>query len=487
MSAARTLAVSRSAWEDRVALLEDERVVEVEIEQRGAETRPGDVYVARLRRIVPGLDAAFLDLGSERPAYLPLPSSERAALGALRRGQSLLVQIVKAPLGGKGARLSARPILTTRHWVLNAGGRGTAISRKIVDAASRDRLRAVADEVAVADAALVVRTSAVEATSAALADEARRLIEHWRSLERLASSVSPPSRLHAEPALPMRWIRDRLAQTPTRVVVSDAAVADELRALLPESHDGDASSLTIEVIDADPFSALRVDEALRAALARSVRLPSGGHVTIDATRALTAIDVDTGRFVGTRALSETIVTTNLEAAREIARQLRLRNLGGIVVIDFIDMRGTADRERVLDVLREECARDPEPIEILPFTPLGLVQLTRKRTRPALAEQLLDACPSCDGTGRVPASAAVGARVLRALEARATEPSRTALVARAAPPVAEWLRRDAAVAVAAIERRLGRTVLIRSDERTPTDAFVVEPPPVRNESGASPGR
>ncbi len=487
MSTARTLAVSRSAWEDRVALLEDGRVVEIEIERRGAETRPGDVYVARLRRIVPGLDAAFLDLGSERPAYLPLPANERATLGALRRGQSLLVQIVKAPLAGKGARLSARPVLTTRHWVLNAGGRGTAISRKIVDAATRERLRAVADEVAVADAALVVRTSAVEATSAALVDEAQRLLEYWRSLVQLASSVSPPSRIHAEPELPMRWLRDRLGQSPSRVVVNDAAVAAELRALLPGSAEGEATPLAIETTDADPFSALDVDEALRAALARSVRLPSGGHVTFDATRALTAIDVDTGRFVGTRGLGETIVTTNLEAAGEIARQLRLRNLGGIVVIDFIDMRAPADRARVLDVLRDACARDPAPIEILPFTPLGLVQLTRKRTRPALSEQLLDACASCDGTGRVPAVAAIGARVLRALEARATETSRTALVARAAPPVAEWLRREAAVALAAIERRLGRTVLIRSDERTPADGFVVEPPLVRNEKGASPQR
>ncbi len=485
MTGARTVVISRSTWEDRVALLEDERVVEIEIERRGAPTRPGDVYVARLRRIVPGLDAAFLDLGADRPAYLPLPASERALLGALRRGQSLLVQVVKAPLGGKGARLSARPILSTRHWVLSAGGRGTAISRKIVDPAQRERLRAVAEAVALDDAALIVRTSAVEQSTEALVGEARRLVEQWRALERLAATVSPPARVRHELELPLRWVRDRLEGVPTRIVVDDAELAAQIHAFAPPG-DADVSPVcTIEVITADAFQRHGVEHALDDALARSVRLPSGGHVTFDATRALTAVDVDTGRFVGTRGLSETIVATNLEAAHEIARQLRLRNIGGIVVVDFIDMQRASDRERVLDTLRAASARDPAPIEIQPFTPLGLVQITRKRTRPTLAEQLLDECPACAGSGRVPASAATGARALRALETRATEGSRTALVVRASPRVAEWLRRDAAVALDRIERLLGRSALVRGDERLPTDAFVVEPPIARDGTGAPP--
>lgn len=470
----RTIAFSRSSWEDRAALVEDGAVVEIEIERRDAGLRPGDVYAGRLRRVVSGLDAAFVDLGDERPAYLPLPASERTRLGALPRGRTLLVQVVKAPLGGKGARVSAAPVLSSQSWVLNTGSKGVAISRKIADAAERDRLRGIGARFSDAGYGWIARTAAAGRSEVSLAHEASVLLERWRELESAAATIVPPQRLQPELDLPFRWLRDRLDVPGTRIVVDGA----ELGAELGRRMEGAGTRASVDV-EAGPdsggaFAALGIDRALREAVSRIVRLPSGGHVTIDRTEALTVVDVDTGRSVGTRDLENTILATNLEAARAIARQIRLRNMGGIVVIDFIDMAVASNCERVSNELRAGFATDPSPVEILPFTPFGLVQLTRKRTRPSLDEQLLAECPRCAGSGRVPAAAAVGARVLRALESRLEEDLRVALVVRTSQPVVDWLRREAAVTLQALERRGGRAILVRNDERI-TAEFVIEPP------------
>lgn len=474
MPPSRTIAIARSAWEDRVVLAEDGTVVEIEIERRGSGLRPGDIYAGRLRRVVNGLDAAFVDLGDERPAYLALTTSERARLGALTKGRALVVQVVKAPLGGKGARLSSRPVLTSACWVLNTGGSGVAVSRRITEQAERERLRSLGARLATSGHGWVARTASAGRSDATLEHEGSQLLARWREIEAVASRVAPPVRLLTELDLPFRWLRDRLDAVGTHVTIAGTDLAEEVDQWL--TAEGPRESAILEV-DSDPgrvMTAIGADRALREALARVVRLPSGGHLTIDPTEALTAVDVDTGRSAGARNLEQTILATNLEAARAIARQLRLRNVGGIVVIDFIDMATVAHRERVLNELRAAVAADPAPIEILPFTSLGLVQLTRKRTRPSLDEIHQADCPDCGGTGRVSAAAAIGARALLALESRLAENERVALVVRATPAVAAWLRRDAAVAVQALERRLGRAIIVRSDDRVAAE-FVVEPP------------
>ena len=362
----RTIAFSRSSWEDRAALVEDGAVVEIEIERRDAGLRPGDVYAGRLRRVVSGLDAAFVDLGDERPAYLPLPASERTRLGALPRGRTLLVQVVKAPLGGKGARVSAAPVLSSQSWVLNTGSKGVAISRKIADAAERDRLRGIGARFSDAGYGWIARTAAAGRSEVSLAHEASVLLERWRELESAAATIVPPQRLQPELDLPFRWLRDRLDVPGTRIVVDGA----ELGAELGRRMEGAGTRASVDV-EAGPdsggaFAALGIDRALREAVSRIVRLPSGGHVTIDRTEALTVVDVDTGRSVGTRDLENTILATNLEAARAIARQIRLRNMGGIVVIDFIDMAVASNRERVSSELRAGFATDPLPWFLVGF-------------------------------------------------------------------------------------------------------------------------
>ncbi|MBK7972521.1 MAG: ribonuclease E/G [Deltaproteobacteria bacterium] len=369
--------------------------------------------------------------------------------------------------------------------MLATGSTGISISRRISDASERERLRAIGARLGSDDRAWIARTAAAGRDESELERDARGLLERWREVEALGSQVVPPRRLLAELDLPFRWLRDRLDGPGTRIVVGDLVLGGELERWLASAGLRAGVELVVDQGPDGPFASCGADRALREAVSRVVRLPSGGHVTIDPTEALTAVDVDTGRSVGSRNLEQTILSTNLEAARTIARQIRLRNLGGIVVIDFIDMTVAANRERVLNELRMAFASDPSPVEILPFTPFGLVQLTRKRTRPSLDEQLLADCPRCEGSGRLPAASAIGARALRALEARAADPIRTALVVRAAPVVADWLRREAAVALQALERRVSRSIVIRADERIGSD-FVIEPPSSSTRNGHPPG-
>jgi len=465
--------VSRNAWETRAALVEDGEVAEIEIEHASAHAeRPGDVYLGRVRRHVPGLDAAFLDLGSDRPAYLPLPKDERAALGPIRKGQALLVQVAKAPLGGKGSRLTAKVVLPSRRWVLTSGPRTAKVSRKIDDPRERERLTRLGERALPEGAGLTARTAAQGVPDAPLAEEAAELVRVWTGIVETARTAAPPMLLRAETGLATRWLRDRLDASVERVIVDDAQLASEAGQWIAAMALGDRCAVEIET--GDPFARWGGDQALRSALAPAVRLPSGGHVRIDKTQALIAIDVDTGRFVGSRDLETTVLRTNLEAVAAIARQVRLRNLGGILVIDFIDMTRAENRERVLDALRAGFARDAAPTAILPMNSFGLVHLTRKRTRPDLAEQLESPCPHCQGSGRVAAAVAVGMRVLRALSARASEEVRTVLVVRAPPHVVDWLRDDGRQRLGQLERSLGRTIVVRADGSLGDGSFAIEP-------------
>jgi ribonuclease E len=367
----------------------------------------GNIYLGRVENVLPGMEAAFVDIGTPKSAVLyqrdvifdeveeRTPKIEQA----LRPGQAVVVQVTKNPIGAKGARLTQEVSLAGRFVVMVPGQPQTyGISKRLPDP-ERRRLRGVLEALRPADAGLIVRTAAEGATPVELERDVRRLQAQWEQIADLAARSKPPRLLYQEPPLVVRLIREEFTREYRGVVVDDPALFEEVRsyveAIAPELAD------RVEYYD-DPhlpvFERYHVHEQVHKALDRKVWLPSGGSLVIERTEALTVIDVNTGRNVGRTNLEETVFQNNLEAADEIARQLRLRDIGGIIVIDFIDMELPGNRARVVQRLREALARDKTRTQVFDISELGLVEMTRKRISEGLVEAFSRTCPSCEGRG-----------------------------------------------------------------------------------------
>ncbi len=389
----------------------------------------GNVYLGRVQNVLPGMEAAFVDIGTPKNAVLyasdlqhdPLlhdagdlddRGGGQDAAGSTRRpgavrieeqlrpGQTVLCQVTKNPIGTKGARLTQEVSLAGRFVVLVPGSTTYGISKRLGDD-ERKRLRRILDEVRPEGFGLIVRTAAEGATPEELRRDVQRLMRQWEHIEGLARRTSAPALLSREPPLAVRVIREEFSRDYRGVLIDDRQlceeVSDYVNALIPELGD------RIELYEDDSlplFERQHVHEQLYKALDRKVWLPSGGSLIIERTEALTVIDVNTGKNVGSSNLEETVFANNLEAAEEIARQLRLRDIGGIIVIDFIDMEVRKNREEVLRALKDGLARDKTRTQVFDISELGLVQMTRKRISEGLVESFSAICPTCSGRGIV---------------------------------------------------------------------------------------
>lgn len=406
------LLVSVSAGLTRVALLAGGLVQELHLERADRPSLVGNLYVGRVQRLVPGLDSAFIDIGGGANGLLC--GADLAAPGAigeqLRPGQGLLVQVTRDALGDKGPRLTAAITLASRYLVLASVGARGNVSRRIRPEPERLRLRHLLAELGIElgldRAALIARTAAENVSAALLRADARRLAARWLQLRDGAAHTAGPRLVLAEPPLPQRVLRDSAGAGITRVLVDDARCAAHIRAWceenlevpVPVAEDGD-----------DPETLFRrrgVEAQIAAALMAAVPLPSGGNLIIERTEAMTTVDVNTGAYVGHTDLEQTLLQTNLEAAAALPGQLRLRALGGIIAIDFIDLREPGHRRAVLLALEQALASDPDAGTVTSVGKLGLVILTRRQTRPPLTEVLTVPCPECAGSGRSPRSPAV---------------------------------------------------------------------------------
>ena len=374
----------------------------------------GNIYLGRVQNVLPGMEAAFIDIGTPKNGVLyrgdvaydanDVEGGEKPRIErVLRNGQAIIVQVTKNPIAHKGARLTQEVSLAGRFVVMVPGQPQTyGISKRLPDD-ERKRLRRVLDRLRPADAGLIVRTAAEGATEEELERDMLRLNTQWQQISEIAKKAKPGSLLYKEPQLAIRLIREEFTKEFRGVVIDDASMYEEvnsyIEAIAPELaerveyYDPEAERLPV-------FEKFHVHEQLHKALDRKVWLPSGGSLVIERTEALTVIDVNTGKNVGTSNLEETVYRNNLEAAEVVARELRLRDIGGIIVIDFIDMEIRHNREAVEEAFRQALARDKTRTQVFPISELGLVEMTRKRVSEGLVEAFSSTCPHCNGRGFV---------------------------------------------------------------------------------------
>ena len=411
--------------ETRVAVMYQGAVQELHIERNASRGLVGNVYVGRIVRILPGMQSAFVDVGLERTAFLHIADIWEAKQNGeapkpiermVFEGQSIVVQVIKDPIGTKGARLSTQISVAGRMLVYLPQEKHIGISQRIESEAEREALREKITRLVPEDepGGFIVRTMAESATEAELANDIEYLRKIWRDIKEHAKTMAPPSMLYQELSLGLRVLRDFVNPDTDRIVIDSRENFGKLSAFATEFTPTVKLLLDHYIGERPLFDLHGVEDEIQKALARRVDLKSGGYLIFDQTEAMTTIDVNTGGFVGVRNFDDTVFKTNLEAAQTIARQLRLRNLGGIIITDFIDMDSDEHKNAVLAEFNKALARDHTRLTVNGFTALGLVEMTRKRTRESLAHVLCESCPTCQGRGEVKTARTVCYEILREL-------------------------------------------------------------------------
>ncbi len=469
--------IEAGAGEIRAALVADGKLQEFSCERRIGGSPIGDMILGRVSRVMPGMQAAFVDVGHKRSGFLalrdalPLAKTENADIGGcVREGDAVLVQVVKEPIGEKGPRLSASVTLPGRLVVMMPGQEGLMFSRHIAEEA-RPALAALGEQLLARTgkgAGYIFRTAALGASLDELVEDALGLGEIWRGIEEKRKTARAPALMHHDLGAVEKLLRDWVRGNVARVVIDDAGAAEEARAYCRRAM---AHAEALIEMATEPVLAPFEDEIAALALPK-VELPSGGWITVEPTEGLTAIDVNSGRFAGS-GLEETGHIVNLEAAREIGRQIRLRGIGGLIVVDFIHLRESGHVAAILAALEESLAFDRAPVMISPMTEFGIVAITRKRVRDSIAHQTRAPCPACHGAGRVASTEGAAMAVLRRVEKEARAAPGREILAEAAPEVAAWLnaRRDE-IAPALARRGVGRVTF--AEGNFPREGFDVRP-------------
>jgi ribonuclease E len=401
----RVMLVRGDEQRTEIAVLEEDVIVEHYVARRDDRSLVGSVYLGRVQNVLPGMEASFIDIGESRNGVLyadevgiaddtdEVPRIETV----LKSGQSILVQVAKAPMRSKGARLTAAVSIPGRHLVLVPHGKTVGVSRRLGDA-ERSRLRDIAMRIRPADHGLIVRTAADSADETELERDLARVLATWEDIDKRAAVSKAPALIYQEPELELRVIRDLFNRDVVRCIVADRDLEAKLRSYIRTTTPDLDERLELYTGVLPIFEEFRVAEQIRKSLDRKVWLPSGGHIVMDRTEAMTVVDVNTGKFVGKSSLEETVFRTNKEAAVEIGRQLRLRDIGGIIVIDFIDMEDVANRDELTRLFRDVLQRDRTRTQVFDISPLGLVQMTRKNVSAGIVEAFSVRCPTCEGRG-----------------------------------------------------------------------------------------
>lgn len=415
--------INYSPRETRAAILSDGILEEIHLEREVSRGLVGNVYLGRVVRVLPGMQSAFINIGLERTAFLHVADIEEAHRSdavlpierVLHEGDAVMVQVAKDPIGTKGARLTTTVSLAGRKLVYLPKEPHIGVSQRIDDPELRERLREQVAAMRPKDekGGYIVRTSAEEGvTEEEFRNDMRYLKLLWEKIRYSASHQPAPSLLYQDLSLAQRVLRDMVHAETQAIYVDSQDMYQSLRSFAETFVPAAAGRLRLYRGDASLFEKFKVDEEIEKALRRRVDLKSGGYLVFDQTEAMTTIDVNTGGYVGKKDFGDTVFKTNLEAAQTIARQLRLRNLGGIIIIDFIDMDSDEHREAVLAELRRGIARDRTRMTLSNFTELGLVEMTRKRTRESLAHMVCEPCPVCGGRGEIKTARTVCYEIMR---------------------------------------------------------------------------
>ncbi|MFB4203626.1 Ribonuclease G [wastewater metagenome] len=475
--------------ETRVALVENGSLQELHIERARKRGLVGNIYKGAVSRVLPGMQAAFIDAGLERTAFLhasDIAHADEALAEAprvpeitrlLKEQQSVLVQVIKDPIGTKGARLTTHITVPSRYMVLLPGNPTVGISARIEDDGERARLRELGERfVAEGEgedvAGVILRTAAEGVDEADLARDLDFLRRLWRSIRLRAAAAQPGSLVHADLPLVLRALRDLLVDQVDRVRIDSRENYDKVvgfaRQFLPEI----APYIEYYPGERPIFDLYSIEDEIQKALDRRVNLKSGGYLIIDQTEAMTTIDVNTGGYVGHRTLEETIFKTNLEAAQAIARQLRLRNLGGIIIIDFIDMEESEHRRQVLRALEKALERDHAKSQISGVSALGLVEMTRKRTRESLEHLLCQPCTTCGGRGTLRTPETVCYEIAREIMREARQFDAQRLLVLAAQEVVDLMLDEESDSFAELEEFVGKPIEFQAEPLYTQEQFDV---------------
>ncbi len=535
------LVINVTHQETRVALLEGGQLAELFIERKRERVTAGSICKGKVVRVLPGMQAAFVDIGLEKAAFLyagdfretfdedeeegpgrggrlrdedehvptveeledeeaaedavgvgvaavaPAPRGAarerrrpRRHQGAtpkieelLKEGQEILVQVAKEPIGTKGARITSHISLPGRHLVFLPTVDHIGISRRIRNEKERRRLREIVTSIKPSGGGFIVRTVSEGKSEEELKADMTFLLKLWNTILKKKETVPAPAVLHYDLDVTLRAIRDLFSAEVDKLVVDSREEYERIMEFVSTYHPELQYSIELYEGKEPIFDAYGIEVEIQRALARRVWLKSGGYIVIDTTEALTAIDVNTGRFVGKRNLDETILRTNLEAVKEIAYQLRLRNIGGLIILDFIDMEKHADREKVFHALEEALRHDKAKTNILKISELGLVQMTRKRTRESLLRLLTEPCQHCEGRGVIKSRTTVCNDILREIQRVGPDISGPRVVVKCHPAIAEVLVDEERGGIEWLERRLGKTIAIQARKHFHPEQYEVD--------------
>lgn len=468
--------INHTAHETRVAIVQQGAIQELLIERAATRGIVGNVYLGKVSRVLPGMQSAFVDIGLERAAFLHVADVWQARQGnskssnnatapiekVLFEGQTLMVQVIKDPLGTKGARLSTQISIAGRLLVHLPQDPHIGVSQRIGDETERSQLRQRLQGLMPegAKGGFIIRTSAEEASDDDLRTDIDYLQKRWQQILGLSGKQPAPYLLYLDLSLTQRALRDIADEQTTVIQIDHAGELEALREFARQYTPSITGKLKMFAGDRPIFELHSIDDEIERALARRVDLKSGGYLIIDQTEALTTIDVNTGGFVGGRNFDETIFKTNLEAAHVIARQLRLRNLGGIIILDFIDMAAQEHRDTVLSELRKALARDRTKSAVNGFTSLGLVEMTRKRTRESLSHIVSESCVVCAGKGHVKTARTICYEILREIEREAKQFNPREFRVVASQPVIDLFLEEEAQPLASLSAAIGKTVALQ---------------------------
>jgi ribonuclease G len=480
--------------EARVGVVENGMLQEVHVERSGHRGYVGNIYCGRVKRVMPGMQAAFVDIGLERSAFLHAGDMARPGLNSdaiegttamsapapvvrpitelVHEGQRVVVQVIKDPIGSKGARLSTYLSIPSRYLVLLPDSTTLGVSMRIEDEVERERLRGVLSSLAGGGSGLIARTNAEGLDAAALAEDVAYVTRVWQTVSEVIGGAQPGDRVYEEPPLPLRVLRDLMHDDIEKVRVDSRETFERTLAFARQFMPGLTERIEHYPGERPIFDLYGVEDEIQKALRKEVPLKSGGYLVIDQTEAMATIDVNTGAYLGSRNLEETAFRTNLEAAQAAARQLRLRNLGGIVIIDFIDMHDDEHKRQVLRTLEKALARDHAKTTVYEMSPLGLVEMTRKRTTESLARQLCEPCPACVGRGIVKTAETVGYEIFREITRAVRQFEAEKLLVLAAPKVVARMLEDESAAVAELEAFIGKSIRFQPEEQYGQEQFDV---------------
>jgi ribonuclease G len=489
------IVINSTLEETRVALLEaGNHLAELYIERAKDASLVGNIYNGKIVKILPGMQSAFVDIGLERAAFLHVADvsseSDYSIFGEeiensfpfdlpiedlLQEGQDVFVQVSKDPIGTKGARITSYITIPGRYLVLMPGVEHIGISRRIIDADERLRLKDLISSAKPQNFGFIVRTASEGCTEEDLKKDIEFLLRIWESIQLKKETVSSPHLVYSDLDLSLRSVRDLLGhEADTLIIDSDKEyrkIVEFVNTFFPELSDRIIHYDKQEMI----FDAYGIELEIPKALGRRVWLKSGGYIVIDQTEALISIDVNTGKFVGKISLEDTILKTNIEAVKEVAYQIRLRNLGGIIIVDFIDMEKEENRERLFSVFEEAMKRDRAKCTILQVSELGLVEMTRKRVRESLGRVLCEPCPYCDAKGFVKSATTVSYEILRELRKIGSQKKDSQVIVTAHPSIMNLIYEEERERIEEIERESGLKIIVRAENTYHQEYFEVSTP------------